>query len=256
MMNIDSKLIIITVHKGLLKDLIKTLKSIDSQILKPKLNIVVVRDIFYYEIKLFRNKKRIFIINKDKSIYNAMNIALAHKKIPSHPILFLNSGDTLLNRTTVYNINKYLNLNSPIVAKQILNIEEYFFLIKKIAFRKKTYLPHGAFIAPKFSTPNFLSRDFFFDEKNLIDADGLWMRKIIKKNNQRVYKLNKNISVHSLQGVSTNPTFSTLRYFLSVGFFAFFKELVKFVLKKITIFSRVYYVIIYFIKYNVIKKND
>ena len=60
-MNIDSNLVIITVHKGPTKDLIKTLKSIDSQILKPKLNIVVVRNISFYEIKLFRNKKRILI---------------------------------------------------------------------------------------------------------------------------------------------------------------------------------------------------
>ena len=80
-MNIDSELVLITVHKGPIKDLIKTLKSIDNQILKPKLNVVVVRNISFYEIKLFRNKKRIFIINKDKSIYNAMNIALSYKNI-------------------------------------------------------------------------------------------------------------------------------------------------------------------------------
>jgi len=255
-MNIDTNLVIITVHKGPTKDLIKTLKSIDSQIIKPKLNIVVVRNISFYEIKLFRNKKRIFIINKDKSIYNAMNIALSYKNISNYPLLFLNSGDTLFDKKTIYNMNKYLKLSCPIIGKQVLKIKNYFFEVKNHYFNRKTYLPHGAFILPRSKTKNFLPRDFFFKEKNLIDADGLWMRRIIKKNNQRVYKLNENISIHSLEGVSTNPTLSTLHYFLSISFFAFFKELVKFLVKKITIFSTIYYGIIYFIKYSVVKKND
>jgi hypothetical protein len=256
MMNIDSELVIITVHKGAIKDLIKTLKSIDNQILKPKLNIVVVSDVRLYEIKLFRNKKRIFIINKDKSIYNAMNIALVHKKTRGHPLLFLNSGDTLFNKTTIYHLNKHLKIGSPIVGKQLLNIKQYFFSIKKFAFLKRSYLPHGAFIAPKFRTQNFISRDFLFNEKNLIDGDGVWMRTIIKKNNQRIKKLNKSISIHSLGGISTNPTYYTLSYFFSIGFFSFLKELIKFFVKKIMIFPNIYYLTIYFIKYNVIKKND
>lgn len=255
-MNIDSELVIITVHKGAIKDLIKTLKSIDNQILKPKLNIVVVSDVRLYEIKLFRNKKRIFIINKDKSIYNAMNIALVHKKIRGHPLLFLNSGDKLFSRTTIYRLNKHLKINCPVIGKQLLNIKQYFFSIKKFAFFKKTYLPHGAFIAPKSITQNFLSRDYLFNEKNLIDADGLWMRNVIKKNNQKIYKLNKSVSIHSLGGISTNPTLKTLYYYLSINFFSFFKELIKFSLKKIIIFPNIYYRTIYFIKYNVIKKND
>ena len=256
MIKIESKLIIITVHKGPIKDLIQTLKSIDNQILKPKLNIVVVSDIFLYEIKLFRNKKRIFIINKDKSIYNAMNIALRHKEVFGHPFLFLNSGDVLFNRTTIYHLNKYLKINCPIVGKQILNSEQYFFSIKKFSFLKKKYLPHGAFVAPKFKAQNFINRDFIFKEKNLIDGDGLWMKNIIKKNNQRFYKLNKSISIHSLGGISTNPSYNTLCHFLSIGFLPFLKELLKFVLKKIIIFPNTYYRIIYFLKYNVTKKND
>ena len=255
-MNIDSELVIVTVHKGAIKELIKTLKSIDNQILKPKFNIVVASDVFLYEIKLFKNKKRIFIINKDKSIYNAMNIALKHKKTRGHPLLFLNSGDVLFNRTTIYNVNKYLKIGVPIVGKQILNIKQYFFSIKKFSFFKKNYLPHGAFIVPKFRTQNFISRDFLFNEKNLIDGDGLWMRTIIKKNNQRIKKLNKSISIHSLGGISTNPTYHTLRYFFSVGFFSFLKELIKFFVRKIVIFPNIYYLIIYLIKFNVIKKND
>jgi hypothetical protein len=256
MMNIDSELVLITVHKGPIKDLIKTLKSIDNQILKPKLNVVVVRNISFYEIKLFRNKKRIFIINKDKSIYNAMNIALSYKNISNYPLLFLNSGDTLFDKKTIYNMNKYLKLSCPIIGKQVLKIKKYFFEVKNHYFRKNTYLPHGAFVVPRSKTKNFLSRDLFFREKNLIDADGLWMRKIIKNNNQRIYKLNENISIHSLEGISTNPTLSTLHYYFSIGFFAFLKELVKFFLKKITVFSTIYYRIIFFIRYSVVKKND
>lgn len=255
-MNIESKLIVITVHKGHLKDLIKTLKSIDSQILKPKLSLVVARNISLYEIKLFRNTKRIFIINKDKSIYNAMNTALSYRNISNYSLLFLNSGDTLFDKKTIYNINKYLQLSCPIIGKQVLRIKNHFFKIKNHYFKKETYLPHGAFIMPKSKTKNFLSKSFFFREKNLIDADGLWMRSIIKKNNQKIYKLNKNISIHTLEGISTSPTLSTINYYLSISFFAFFKELVKFLLKKITIFSTIYYMIIYFIKYNIVKKND
>ena len=71
-----ANLVVITVHKGPIQKLKNTLRSIDTQICVPYRNIVIAKNISLYQIANFKKKNRILILNKDKSIYNAMNIGL------------------------------------------------------------------------------------------------------------------------------------------------------------------------------------
>ena len=50
------KLAIVTVHAGDIKNLIKTIKSVNSQILKPDLHLIVSKD---FDNKILRYKKKI-----------------------------------------------------------------------------------------------------------------------------------------------------------------------------------------------------
>ena len=108
-----SNLVVITVHKGSIHKLKKTLRSIDSQLCQPHLNIIIAKNISLYQISTFRKNNRIFILNKDKSIYNAMNIGLRNKLINNKFIIFINSGDMVFNKRVIYDLEKYFILNMP-----------------------------------------------------------------------------------------------------------------------------------------------
>ena len=86
-----NKIAIITIHKGRYKELFKTINSINKQISQPDLHILVISKIGYQHSKIFEKNNRKIIINKDKSLYNAMNIALNLSF--EYNIVFVNSGD-------------------------------------------------------------------------------------------------------------------------------------------------------------------
>ena len=253
MKNSFAKLLVVTVHKGPIKDLIKTLKSIDAQIIQPKHSLVIASNIFLHEIKKYKKKSRTFILNKDKSIYSAMNIALKHNTIKNISVIFLNSGDLFYDRRSVYNIDKYLKLNRPIVGMQVLHWSNNYFHTRKSYFIQPNYLPHGAFICTERIFGRFSRKNLFFDEKHIIDADGLWMKNIVKLSDSGVVKIRKNISVHELGGVSTTPSLSSINHYRKISFFAFMKELSKFILKLLIINKSIYYRIIYSLKYRLRK---
>ena len=73
-----NEITIITIHS--LKRLIKTLDSIDNQKIKPYKNLVIIKKIKNFDFKKYKKKYRKFIIGKDTSLYNAMNIGIKHTK--------------------------------------------------------------------------------------------------------------------------------------------------------------------------------
>jgi len=243
----SANLVVITVHRGPIIFLKKTLQSIDTQISAPHHNIVVASRTSLYRTKYLKKNNRTFIINKDKSIYNAMNIALRDKVIKNNYIIFLNSGDIFLNKRSIFNIKKYFLPKKIIICSQILNIESDYYQIRKYFFIKKNYSPHGSFFCHS-SLLNSLKKKKFFDEKRLIDADGTWMSRIIKNNKKKIIKIDKNISVHSLGGVSTTPSTKTILHYFTLSLILFFKELLKFILK-ILLSKKIYFRVIYFVKY-------
>jgi hypothetical protein len=244
----NASIVIITVHKGPIKFLKQTLKSIDNQLVRADHNIVVAKDICSYQIQGLKKKNRTFIINKDTSIYNAMNIALQHKLIKNNFIIFINSGDSFFNKRVIFKIKKYFFTKKIIVGKQVLRLDNIFFYIKDYYYFKQTFLPHGSFIINSSLVISSIKK-ILFDETRLIDSDGLWMSKIIKKSKSNICKIKLNISTLSLGGISTNPSINTLKIYYRISLFLFYKEFLKFTIN-LFFSKKFYYLIIYFYKYN------
>jgi hypothetical protein len=205
-----------------------------------------------YRTQYLKKNNRTFVINKDKSIYNAMNIALRDKVIKNNYIIFLNSGDIFLNKRSIFNIKKYFLLKKIIIGSQILNLDSDYYQIKKYFFIKKNYSPHGSFLCHS-SLLNSSKKEFFFDEKHLIDADGMWMSRIINNSQKKFIKVYKNISIHSLGGISTTPSIKTISHYFKINLILCFKEFLKFILK-ILLTKNFYFRFIYFVKYEYKKK--
>ena len=248
----SANLVIITVHSGPIIFLKKTLQSIDAQILAPHHNIVVASRTSLYRTNYLKKKNRTFVINKDKSIYNAMNIALRDKIIKNNYIIFLNSGDVFLNKRSIFNIKKYFLLKKIVIGSVILNLDNDYYQIRKYFFLKKNHSPHGSFFCHS-SLLNSSIKENFFNEKHLIDADGLWMSRIIKNNKKKLIKIYESISIHSLGGISTSPSIKTISHYFKINLILCLKEFLKFIVK-LLLSKKFYFRVIYFAKYKYKKK--
>lgn len=239
---------VITIHKGNLKNLRETCISINNQILKPHSVIVVASGVSLSKLNLPKKINYKFILNKDKSIYNAMNLAIENLDINNH-FIFLNSGDVFNNNLVLYRVNKYLKLNTCLVGKVNLKYKKIFFKIKKRYYKKINYLPHAGFICPPINSLHRNKKKIKFNEKFKIDADGYWMRKIIFLNKYRTIRINETISIHALGGVSTNPTIKSIKQFWASNKFSFIKEVLKYLIRTF-LPNKAYYFVIYFYRYN------
>ena len=249
---LTSDICIVTIHKGNLFNLKKTIKSVNMQISQPKLHLVVASGVYNYQINCLRKKNRKFILNQDVSIYNAMNIA--KKCAGKIPILYLNSGDFFFSKESLFFINKFIKkiyLNYVLIFATLLTNDNTYFSIKRKVFNKSSYLPHSSFICIN----DYFNKKINFDYNNKITADGIWMRAIIKKS-RNVIKYYNNLAIQNLNGQSSMPSFKNIKYRWHESKFSAFKEFVKL---SILIFLKksLYFRFIYFYKYtfsNSIKK--
>lgn len=240
------KYAIISLHNGSAQEIFQTCKSIDTQVTKVDLHLIISKTAFFCP-NLFKKKNRRIILCKDNSIYQAMNMAL--KLTTDYNISFLNSGDKLSNNLIIYHLKRnFLNFykNQCFQLKTILNYKENFFFAKEKYFNNKMYKIHPSFIRPslKFNKLNIL-----FSEKEYFYADIQWMNK-----NEKIFglkKINKNFSIHKLGGVSTNPTLKTIYYYFKKSKYLALKEFVKLLIKYISF--KYYYKIIYFRKFKLKK---
>lgn len=255
MLSEKNNLTIITIHKGSFYNLKKTLSSIDSQIIKVSKHIVVANGINNFQINCLKKKYRTFLLNRDSSIYNAMNLGLSDKSVKNNNFIFLNSGDKLSNKMVTYRLKNYLKLNICLVGKVDLKFKINKYLIKDKFFFKDNYFPHCGFISPPLNLPGYKKNLYMYDEKRLIDADSLWIKKIINLKKKKIKKLNFSISQHALSGISSNPSIFSMKYYFSIKKFFFIKELIKFILLKFLGYMN-YYKLIYFYKYNIRTNND
>ena len=216
-----------------------TINSIERQIQQPDMHIVVCKNMNNYDLSVFKKKNRIFIINKDKSLYHAMNIGLNNNNF-SH-VLFLNSEDKLFNNLCLLNVKKYLNLKKTIVLKTILKNKNHYFYPKKNLFSKKNYLPHSSFIG--YLDNNSKKKKFLLNEK--VKADGIWMSEIIKK--KKTLFVNLYLTVHKLGGISSEPGYSKI--FMYNNTFEILKQIIKFFIS-LFLSKELYYKIIYYYKYS------
>jgi len=172
--------------------------------------------------------------------------------VKNSPLLFLNSGDFFMNKTTIFNINKFIlrtKLSYVLLFGTQLKYDNIFFKISLNFFKDKKHVPHSSFIYIN----NYFNKKIDFNVKNTISADGDWMKSIIKRS-RFILKIYKDITVHTLGGISTKPTISTVYYQFNYKIFEGIKELIKLIL----IFfmrSKLYYKFIYNRKYTHYEKN-
>jgi|688.fasta_scaffold819430_1 hypothetical protein len=237
---IKNGLCIITIAKNSKEKLINTIRSIDKQIVAPDLHLVICRNIPVSAIASFKKKNRLFIINKDRSLYHAMNIGLEYNCY-SH-VLFLNSEDIFSTSLEIYKLKKYIILNKPIVSRTILKFKNTYFFLRNKKMRCKNYLSHTSFVGHILNGKKVIK----YDEKFEIIADGMWMKNILKNRNKIDNR--RNISVHSLGGISTKPNIFLLKKLNKKS--AIIKPLLKIIIK-FFISELMYYKLIYFYKYKI-----
>lgn len=239
------KVSIVTINYDSLEELKKTIKSIDSQKIKPFRHIVVSKKLKFFQIKKYRKKYRKFILGKDNSLYNAMNIGKKYTLDSS--LIFLNSGDVFYNRNSTNLIqkhSKYLLKNNILIFKTVLINKKDVFYPKQKYFKNEKYLPHSSFIFYN----SKLYKNINFDEKMIISADGKWMREIIKKSNGLI-KVRHNLVFQNLDGQSSVPSFRTIYHRFSENIFSGLKEIIKLGLR--FLFSeKFYFRLIYLYKYD------
>jgi hypothetical protein len=238
---------ILTIHKGNLNFLKKTISSVDNQSLKPLKHIILAKGVCNYQIQYLKKKNREFILNKnaDKSLYNAMNIIKKHSS--ECATIYLNSGDVFLSRNTLYDINKFilfLNLNYILVFTTILKFKNLFFNIKNLSFKKKIYLPHSSFLFKN----NYFNQKINFKTELKISADGIWMKQIISRS-RALKKIFINIVIQNLYGQSSTPSLKTFIWRYNEDSFSGVKELIKLLITKL-IPLNFYFLLIFYRKYN------
>jgi|TARA_B110000483_G_C18204836_1_gene547065 hypothetical protein len=235
------KIGVITIHNGTVVELERTLNSIDEQSNKPDLNLVIIKKVNNFDFKSYKKKYRKFIIGKDKSLWNAMNIGIQNTE--KFNIIFLNSGDKFFSIKSIKHIRNQLkkNYNCSLVFKTILKYRNTLFYPKKKYFEKDNYSPHPSFVR---NSSNELKIEFF-DEKNKINADGIWMKKLRKK---KFKKINKIISVYYLGGQSSNPSLVSILQLLKFDINGGIKEFLKFLLYQL-LPKEMYYKFLYSLKF-------
>lgn len=231
---------IITIHNGNISDLKKTIKSVDLQTVKPKKHLIISPILNIDKIKKFRKKFRKFILGKDKSIYNAMNIGIKNTK--NDFILFLNSGDTMFGNKTIKNIKNKIKEKKCYIFQTQLKYKNTIYTPKKSFFSSKNYYPHPSFIRP----PEKKTKILFNENFNIL-SDGIWMTKNIKKYGS--VKKRDIISTHYLGGVSSKPNAHFLREKFRLSLLQGIKEFVKFLLF-IIFTEKNYYKIIFKYKFD------
>ena len=119
-----------------------------------------------------------------------------------------------------------------------------YFYPKNKYFNNKNYSPHPSFVRPFL---NSIKTDFF-NEKNIINADGVWMKSIM--NNKGFKKINKIISIYHLGGQSSNPSIMSVISLIKFHPNGGIKEIVKYFLSKF-LPQKFYYRILYSSKFEI-----
>jgi GT2 family glycosyltransferase len=236
---------IITVSDGNINSLKITLQSIDNQDFKEFKNLIITKKKFRDLDKKFKTSKRSIFYKKNSSIYGAMNYGI--KKSKNNSIIFLNSGDTFVTKSSLKKIAKYNNkAKTCLMFVSILKNNNDYFIPKKKVFFSKKFLTHSSFVRP------INKKDLGFNENNKITADGMWM-----KNNIEKYSINKiysSLTVFYLGGISNLPSKRSIQMKINTGLISISKEIIKFLLLKL-VGKNIFYKLIYHFKYDRINYN-
>jgi hypothetical protein len=189
----------------------------------------------------------IYIVNRDTSLYNAMNIGL--DSINRGYVLFLNGGDSLSDSDSLGSANNNLDISrvNYFATIQVFGNDGYIRLPKAEA---RGWSPaHQGFVAH-----TDLINNIYFDESFSIAADSIWMTRLVALHG--VKAINQVLSIFHLGGISNHPSRHTiLQRYRSQGVIRAVKEAAKCL--ALSFFgSKIYYRIIFFAKYDRININD
>lgn len=203
--NTNPILSIITINLNNSKGLEKTMKSVFDQTSKEFEYIVIdgaSTDGSLELIKQYDDKISYWVSERDSGIYAAMNKGIA--KAQGKYLQFLNSGDYLVNESTIENVIRTLSDCSIYYGNMI-----------KIKANKKTYrnsrVDTNSFLSfyrgSLNHSPAFIKKELFdkyglFDEKLKIVSDWKFFLIAVGINNEPVEYINLDISYFDLTGIS------------------------------------------------------
>ncbi len=229
----DKRLSIITIGIDNYDEIINTCKSVDNQSELPYEHIIIAtfKDNLLLDKLQFECKKiyRIFIFNKDKSLYNAMNLGIINAN--GKYILFLNSGDLFYTNYAISKFYQKQNGKSVIIFRSIQTYDNLKFIRKKLRYINDLKLmpAHQSFIAP---IDIIKSNNIYFNENNLISADAEWMQCILNHTDCKIIPFI--FSEFKLGGLSNMPTLKTIFIkYNQNSFKTFLNEIIKFIIKNI-----------------------
>ena len=197
---------IITVNLNNKNGLLKTIKSIKSQTFKDFELIVVdgnstdgSKDVLSKNANIINH----LICENDTGIYNAMNkgINLSTGKY----LLFLNSGDWLVDINVFYEASKYLDKEIDIIYGNLITIRENERKIMnfpdeiRVSYLYSGYLPHPS----SFIKKSLFSKIGSYSEDYKICSDWEFILKAIIINNCTYLHIPIVISIFPLNGISS-----------------------------------------------------
>lgn len=219
------KLTIVTIGKSNYAEVVNTYNSYSN--FKDRLTTIFVGCDFTEQQQL--NLKNIYdqtYFDLDKSLYNAMNIAILNCQ--TDYIFFVNSGDKIYNENYLNDLLLKLELSKDLkchVAQTILNCNGKMAVIPKTKFKYKllTSSGHSGFIAP------IGLKKIYFDENLAITADGVWMNQYRNAANTEIFPFP--LVVFDYSGISSAP--HNLKFLSIHGEYIFkLKNLIKYVIVK------------------------
>ena len=157
------------------------------------------------------NRINYWVSEPDNGVYNAMNKGILKAK--GDYLLFLNSGDILLNNDVLYKVQLTFDSGFDVFCGNI-----YFENIEKVRFYKKAEdlnyyrlfkngIPHPA----SFINKNLFLKYGLYDESLKIAADWDFFLKIFVVGNSTYNKIDIDISVFYMDGISNNNKYVDLQ---------------------------------------------
>lgn len=231
------KLSIVTVFKfGEIGDLERTMASVQKQKHKPYQHTIVISGVQdFNEITHGQNKNyEEFIVNKDRSIYDAMNIGLENSK--GDAVIFLNGGDEFYSNRAIEIISSSYRSGLCLAMRTIQHYDGDIY-VRPSSSRMEDlsrYPSHQAFVAP---LP--IAKCIHFNESKIISADYYWMKELVE--HCGIVISDEILSVFALGGISNYPTLKTVKLRLcESGLRRSFIEFIK-LLGRLTLGNRNYY---------------
>lgn len=225
------KITIVTVVLNAQDTIVKTIKSVIQQNFKDFEYIIIdgnSSDFTKNRIYQFRKNIAKIIIQKDKGIYNAMNLAVKHSS--GEWIFFLNSGDKLYNDKVLSNIFNKIYFQKIIYGNVIKSYKNF-----SIIWNGKDF-NENIFTMPFSHQSSFVRMELFrknlFNTKYRIISDFIFFYICFLKN-LKFRKVNKNITIVSTDGISNKKRLSSIResiqfffnikkYYVVINLFMFF----------------------------------